>query len=165
MSVIVLFLIFSMLAVLWFDGTSYIIPNWLVSLLFIAYPIAVLMSRAQLDWKMALAGAGIVLVIGYCVFAKKMLGAGDIKLLTACALWTGWDNLPDFLILVGLMGGLFAVGVWCIRRALPLMLVDYKNKKFARIFREGEPVPYGLVISVCFLIMMWIHEIPVLIPA
>src|SRR4051812_26461774 len=122
MLVITIYLIFSMLCVMWFDATRYIIPNWLVGSLVALYPVAVMMGHARADWKMGLAAMAIVFVIGYIMFARKWMGGGDVKLLTACSLWAGMQNLLDFLFIVSLLGGIFAVGVWGMRKidfALP----------------------------------------------
>ena len=118
MSVISIFLIFSMLAVLYFDVTRYLIPNWLVGLMLAAYPAAVMMAHHPVDWKMAVAGMTVVLVCGYIIFAMKWMGGGDIKLITACSLWVGLPNLPDFIFIVALIGGVFAFGVWSVRKIL-----------------------------------------------
>ena len=155
MSAIVLLLIFSMLTVVWLDGTRYIIPNWLVGLLLISYPAALMMVHRNIDWKLSIAGAVIVLVVGYIIFIKRMMGGGDIKLLTACSLWVGLDNLADFLIAVSLIGGVFAVVVWVIRKGLPRLPKQLDKAILPRILRDGEPLPYGVAIAIGFLWMMW----------
>lgn len=160
MSVIAIYLIFSMLAVLYSDVSRYIIPNWLVGLMLAAYPAAVLMAHAPVDWKMAVLGMALVLVAGYGVFAMKWMGGGDIKLITACALWVGLRNLPDFLIIVALLGGVFAVAVWGVRKIIPFL--PKKIEKLPRLLREGEPVPYGVAIAFGFLLMLFNGKIPAL---
>ena len=147
-----MYLIFSMLAVLWFDISRYIIPNWLVGLMLISYPVFVVMSHAGIDWKMAVVGMLLVLVVGYFIFAMKWMGGGDIKLLTACALWVGWQNLPDFIMIVALIGGAFSLGVWVLRKAIAYL--PKKPAKLPRILRDGEPIPYGVAIAFGFLYML-----------
>jgi Flp pilus assembly protein protease CpaA len=65
------------------------------------------------------AAMALTLLILLPVFAFDMLGGGDIKLLSAVALWLGMPKLGALLILVGLLGGIFALfwlGMrWCIR--------------------------------------------------
>ena len=161
MSAIVIFLIFSMLSVIWFDGTRYIIPNWLVGLMLFSYPVAVFMAHSGVDWKMALAAAMAILIAGYIIFALKFMGAGDIKLMTACALWVGAQHVLDFLIAVSLLGGVLAVSVLFIRKAIPFL--PKKIETLPRIFRDREPVPYGIAIAIGFLIMMWAGEVPVIL--
>ncbi|MDE3061132.1 MAG: prepilin peptidase [Pseudomonadota bacterium] len=148
-----------MLAVLWFDGTRYLIPNWLVGSLLLLYPVAVYTGHGHADWKMALLGMAIVFVVGYFVFARKWMGGGDIKLLTACALWAGWYNLLDFLIMVALLGGVFAVLVWVLRK----VLLHLPVKVSFRLLKDGEPIPYGVAIAVGFLIAMAQGQIPAIL--
>jgi prepilin peptidase CpaA len=162
MSVIVVYLIFSMLAVLWFDSTSYIIPNWLVGLLLLTYPVAVYMAPHAVDWKMATAGMGVVFVVGYIIFAMKWMGGGDIKLMTVLSLWVGLRALPDFIFIVALIGGVFAVGVWVIRKALPYLPKKPDSAPLPRILRDNEPIPYGIAIAFTFLLLMWMGKIPAL---
>jgi prepilin peptidase CpaA len=161
MSIFAVYLIFSMLAVLWFDGTRYFIPNWLCFSLILLYPLAVYLGHGAVDWKMAALGMGIVFAVGYVIFAMKWMGGGDIKLLTACSLWVGLKNLPEFLFDVALLGGVFAVSVWIFRKILPHL--PKKNIPTPRILKDGEPVPYGVAIAIGFLIMIWTNKIPVIL--
>ena len=97
MHILLIYLIFSMLAVMWFDATTYRIPNWLVASLLLLYPLAVYFGHGAVHWQPALLAMGIVFALGYVVFALKWMGAGDIKLITACALWVGLKHLADFI--------------------------------------------------------------------
>jgi len=58
-----------------------------------------------------------VLVTGALVwlFARDMLGGGDVKMLAASALYIGADNQGTFFLLVALFGGLLAAGYLSIR--------------------------------------------------
>jgi prepilin peptidase CpaA len=156
------FLLFCMLATIWFDATRYIIPNWLVGALLAVYPLAVVMAAQPVDWPMALAGMAIVFAVGYVVFAMKWMGGGDIKLIIACSLWVGFSNLLDFIFLFALLGGLLSVVVWSVRKLEPLLLTPARMATLPRILRNGEPVPYGLAIAAAFLLLMWMGRIPVL---
>lgn len=162
MSIFVIYLLFSMLTVLWFDVRHYIIPNWLVGSLLVLYPVAVLMSRNSVDWQMALAGMLIVFAVGYVVFAMKWMGGGDIKLITVLALWVGFSHLLDFIFLFGLLGGVFSVLIWGIRKFEAYLPVP-KSGKLPRILRNGEPIPYGVAIAGAFLILLGRGEIPVVV--
>jgi prepilin peptidase CpaA len=162
MSVIVVYLILSMLLVLYFDGTRYIIPNWLVCSMLLAYPFAAYTASSPVDWKMAAAGTGAVFVVGYIIFFMKWMGGGDIKLITACALWVGWSSLPDFIFITAIIGGFLSVIIWVIRVALPYIPRKTKQADLPRILQNGAPVPYGIAIAAGFLLMMWMGKIPVL---
>ena len=161
MSIIAVYLIFSMLAVLWFDTTRYIIPNWLVASLVVLYPLGVYLAHGSVEWKPAVLGAVVMLAVGYIIFIKNWMGGGDIKLLIACSLWVGWENLVNFIFTVALLGGVLALGALCLRKLMP-----YIPRKTAtpppRILRDGEPVPYGVAVAFGFLLMMWMGKVPAL---
>lgn len=144
---------------MWLDATRYTIPNWLVGLLLILYPVAVLMSPAAIDWQMGLAAAAVLFVAGFIVFLLKLMGAGDIKLIAAIGLWIGWgQNLIDYIVYMTLLGGLLAIGLWLGRKILPFVTAK-KQTDLPRILREGAPVPYGLAIASAFLIMLYMGRI------
>ncbi|MDE3037615.1 MAG: prepilin peptidase [Pseudomonadota bacterium] len=149
-----------MLAVIWFDATRYLIPNWLVGSLLIIYPLAVYdMGHGAVDWKMALVGMAVVFAVGYFVFAMKWMGGGDIKLLAVCALWVGWRNLPEFMAYVTLLGGALSIVVLVLRKALPYV-PWIAGQTLPRILRDHEPVPYGLAIAAGFLLLAAGGKIP-----
>src|SRR5690348_15345530 len=142
MAVITIYLLFIMLAVLYFDVSRYLIPNWLTGSLLLVYPVAVWMAHGAVEWKPALLAMAIVLAAGYAVFALKWMGGGDIKLLAVCALWVGLKSLIDFLFLVAVIGGVFAIVLWSARKVIPH--IPRQGMALPRLLREGEPVPYGV---------------------
>lgn len=153
MSIISIYLIFSMLAVMVSDASRYLIPNWLVGSLLVLYPVAVYMSPYEVDWKMALVAMAIMFAFGYVIFALRFMGAGDIKLLVVCALWVGLQHLLEFVFTVALFGGLLSLLLWGARKALPLLPV-VREKKLPRVLCNGQPVPYGLAIATAFLLLL-----------
>ncbi len=161
MPVFTIYMIFCMLAVLWFDATRYLIPNWLVGSLLVLYPLAVYLSPEAVDWKMALAAALLVFVIGYIVFMRNWMGGGDIKLITVCALWVGSEHLLEFIFMVGILGGVFSVLVWALRKLLPHVKLP-ASMKLPRILRDGEPIPYGIAIAIGMLILISRNMLPLL---
>ncbi|MFO0388483.1 MAG: prepilin peptidase [Alphaproteobacteria bacterium] len=148
---ITVFLICAMLLVLYFDITRYIIPNWLCGLLLILYPIGVYMSAVPVDWQKGLMAMGIVFVVGYIIFSRNWMGGGDVKLLIVTSLWVGLAKLMDFMFFVAILGGVLSVALYIVRK---LPLVVQRAQKMPRILRVGEPVPYGIAISIGFLLMM-----------
>lgn len=160
MLAIKIYLIFSILAILWFDVRHYVIPNWLVASLLALYPLGVFLAPHAVDWPLALAGMVGMFTIGYAVFAFKWMGAGDIKLITVCSLWAGVSHLLDFMFMVAVLGGLFSAGLWGARKTL--LSMPHTLATLPRILRDGEPVPYGVAIALGFLWMIVTRQIPVL---
>lgn len=91
-----------------------------------------------------------VLVIGIAFFAMNWLGGGDVKLIAACALWFGADNLAPFLFAMAIYGGV-----------LCLVMVEIQHSKFLLRFSKGawlnhlisqkSMVPYGIAIGLAGL--------------
>mgnify|MGYP000644984440 CR=1 FL=1 len=161
MDIFAMYLIFSMLAVIYFDVTRYTIPNWLCGSLILLYPIAIWMAPGTVDWQMALVAMLVVFAVGYVVFSRGWMGGGDIKLMTACALWVGWHSLLSFVFLVAIFGGVLSVVLVVGRKVYPF-IPKLRDKKPPRIFQKDGPVPYGLAIAAGFLVYIWTGKIALL---
>lgn len=151
MSIIAMYLVFSMLAVMVSDATRYIIPNWLVGSLLLLYPVAVYINPQAFDWPHALLGMLLMFIGSYIAHGLRLMGAGDAKLLVACALWVGLKQVPTLLFLVAIIGGALALTLWLLRKLLPWVL---PSVKLPRLFRQGEPMAYGLAIAPAFLLLL-----------
>ncbi|MDY0883291.1 prepilin peptidase [Dongia soli] len=99
------------------DSRSYLIPNWLTA--GVALTAAVSFLRLPFDLTflaLHLGAALLILAVGFALFAQDLFGGGDVKLLTALALWTGFADLPRLLLVTTLAGGLLALGILIWRR-------------------------------------------------
>lgn len=67
------------------------------------------------------------------LFALKAMGGGDVKLLTALALWIRWEAFIELLFVMAIAGGVLTVvmGVWHVTR---------RN-------RHRLSIPYGVAIA------------------
>ncbi len=139
----------AMLAVIFYDVREFIIPNTLVIAIAMLYlPGFYFLNLNPIN---GLTMGGIVLVLGMALFALKVMGGGDIKLLAALALWTGWSEVTfTFIFTMAVLGGVFAVAVLVLRR-FAFMLPAH----LPRILRAGEPIPYGVAIALAFLYVLW----------
>lgn len=93
------------------------------------------MGIIHCGWKTAL----WILAIGF-VFSVVLpiIGAGDIKLLAAAALWLPGRSL-ELLLLMAWAGGILAIGI--------LVINALRHKK-------GGDLPYGVAISIPALLMI-----------
>ena len=157
MSIIELYLIFAMLAVMYYDATRFIIPNWLVGSLLLLYPIAVFIAPVTVDWKMDLLGMLGTFAIGFVIFALRLMGGGDVKLIIVLSLWVGLKQLHIFGFDFALLGGVLSIVILVLRKIISLVI--NKETKLPRIFRNREPIPYGLAISGAFLLMLFSGQI------
>ncbi|MBV2147847.1 prepilin peptidase [Sphingobium sp. AS12] len=83
-----------------------------------------------------LVGAAIFTLFA-ALFALGMMGGGDVKLLTALALWFPWQAVLSLIVLMALLGGV-------------VTLVTVIHHRMTR--RLGQPeIPYGVAISLAAL--------------
>jgi len=125
------------------------IPNWTVLALLALFPFFALAST--LSWALwSLAGGVLVFVITYILYALKALGAGDSKLLSVVALFTGFGELPRLGVLVALAGGLIALVVVLSRPRRALVMLKLRGKG-----DFGSGIPYGVAIALAGLAIVW----------
>jgi prepilin peptidase CpaA len=129
------------------DVGSYVIPNWVSILLaaaFLAGAVVAGMPWPTIAWH---AGTGAAMfLLGFVLFALRAMGGGDVKLLAACALWTGWPELPRLILYVALFGGVFGLLLLAMRRVV-------RNRPepgrawVARLMASKQGIPYGAAIA------------------
>lgn len=97
------------------DACARRIPNWLTGGLVALYPLYVLASPTAVPWATALMAAAAVLLVGVVLFAARVLGGGDVKLITAVTLFAGLDHLALFAAVTSLTGGALALALLLLR--------------------------------------------------
>jgi prepilin peptidase CpaA len=128
-----------------FDVLKLRIPNIIPAGLVVLFALQLIVGpgvHTPLDHFLAMA---LTLLILLPVFALDMLGGGDIKLLAAVALWLGLQKLAALLILVGVVGGIFAL-FWLAMRWL--IRTGLGDRKLPRSLRAHEPLPFALPIMI-----------------
>jgi prepilin peptidase CpaA len=90
------------------------IPIAIITLLFLAIAA---FPDLRADAVSRLLALLIMVVAGTVLGATGILGGGDIKLLAALAPWHGLTGLPIVLLLIGVAGGILAMG-FVVRSAL-----------------------------------------------
>lgn len=142
-----------MLVVMVLDIRHYIIPNTLNLSLLVLYAFGAYFL--QIEWPMALLAAGLMLIVGIAFFSLGLMGGGDIKLLVALTLWTGWDMpTAHLLMLTAILGGCLALVILLARAAVR------SKEDLPRVLRPKQPIPYGVAIAVAFLLLLWRGEVP-----
>jgi prepilin peptidase CpaA len=136
------------------------IPNRLTGGLAALYPVYVLVSPAPVLWPAALGLALVVFVIGLGLFARELIGGGDVKLIAALSLWAGPDQFVWFLLVTTLTGGALSLfSLWYRRwgglidahlaalglaaRRVPDLLAAPPESSSAR----STTLPYGVAIA------------------
>ena len=129
------------------DAKYLTIPNRYCLAIATLFPIYALQTDQAVDWAATLGFAGGLLVVGFLLFARRLVGAGDIKMAAAVALWAGPDHFLAFTLLSGLAGGGLALFLWFKHRleraAAPShVFITDADPDFAK-----QPMPYGVAIA------------------
>lgn len=120
------------------DLRHFEIPDgWSIAVAALFIASAVIAPSPEPWWAHAAAGA-TVFAAGALLFSRGWLGGGDVKLLAACAVWSGFAGLPSLLLGTAFAGGMLA-------------LVAVIGRRLARDatypgLRRGGPLPYAVAI-------------------
>jgi prepilin peptidase CpaA len=124
------------------------IDNWLNAAIALAAPAFWWSSGLSL-WpdvalQLGVALAAFVLLAG--LFALKMMGGGDVKLLTVLALWVPWDAFIQLLMVMAIAGGVLTIvmGMWHVMRRQ----------------RDRLAIPYGVAIAFGGLWVLYFNLLP-----
>jgi len=129
------------------DVAEYRIPNRINLAIAALYPAHVLASPTAIDWIGALLVAAVVLGVATTLFSLRVMGGGDVKLMTAVSLWAGPSAIIEFSVVMALTGGLLAVFMLSpLRHGLALALEKTGNQQ-ARDAVLDKVLPYGLAIA------------------
>ncbi len=143
------------------DAARFTIPNFVSIGLVLLFVTTALLLPFKTNWLSHLGGALLVFSAGLLVYKFNILGAGDVKLITAVSVWAGWEHLDFLLFYIVIAGGLFTVGLVVLRFALYASLTHAPVGTVAsvpRFFQSGEHVPYGVAIASGALYMA--YELP-----
>ncbi|HEX6142619.1 MAG TPA: prepilin peptidase [Geminicoccaceae bacterium] len=91
------------------DLRSRRIPNWLVLGVGVLWAPWLVAAPEAGGWPIALVIALAAFMIGAVLFARQILGGGDVKLITVVTLWAGMEHLALFATVMSLTGGLLAI--------------------------------------------------------
>jgi prepilin peptidase CpaA len=92
------------------DFRRLVIPNRLILALIATWPLYLATGGLALVAALAALGVAVaVLAVGALLFARGLIGGGDVKLLCAAALWAGPAATPQLLVLTALFGGVLSL--------------------------------------------------------
>lgn len=134
------------------DLSEFKIPNWISVVLLAAFPVAIVSTGVELThlWQGLLLGFAMLLA-GFGLFALKIAGGGDGKLLAAVAPWIGIGSLFHFLLATTFVGGLLALAILCFRR-LPILPIYARYDWLMDMHQTNNGIPYGVAIAIGGLI-------------
>src|SRR5262249_43332674 len=93
------------------DLRRLVIPNRLILALCVLWPfyLAVAPKLILASGAVAAGCAAGVFAVGALLFARGLIGGGDVKLLAVATLWAGPAATPALLVSTGLLGGLLSL--------------------------------------------------------
>lgn len=129
------------------DLTTMRIPNWLSGSLILGFFPAALavglpIETVGLHVLIALAA----LVVGMGLFALRVVGGGDAKLIAGACLWFGPVGSLEFVLFTGVFGGLLALGLITARGTLVPATFGAPAWVDALLAPKGD-IPYGVAIA------------------
>jgi prepilin peptidase CpaA len=130
------------------DVITYRIPNALVLALAAAFLIAASVHYAQTNWLSHIGAALGCLVVGFALYQFRQIGAGDVKLLGAVALWVGMSGMIALLLFMS-VSGLLALPLILFARFLVAKAQTENRWKWSvpRVLTKRQGVPYGVAIA------------------
>lgn len=134
------------------DFLEMTIPNWIPALLIIAFLLIspfVGLTFADVAWHFA--AALVVFAACFALFAINVMGGGDAKLLTAVALWYGFNtSLFQFLAYTGYLGGLLTVMIILLRANWEKLAAV--GIKLPQTLMVANKIPYAIAIGAAGLL-------------
>lgn len=141
------------------DAARFRIPNLACLALLLVFPLYVYTAPTSVPWGYHILTFGLILLVGYQLFARGYAGAGDIKLLAAVGLWAGPTYWPHFIFITAITGGILSLGIGI------LTLLRHKlSKSKKKVSLSKTPIPYGVAIAVGGLCTLALLSHPDLIP-
>jgi prepilin peptidase CpaA len=137
------------------DFRTLLIPNWISLALLAAFvPFAALHAPLGVIGGHFLVMA-IVFTLSVIFFVAGWMGGGDVKLMSAIALWMGPGHVASFVFLMALLGGILALSIMAVEKFAPFL--GPRLLRLAPLGRLAElaqsrQCPYGVAIGVAGLI-------------
>jgi prepilin peptidase CpaA len=98
----------------------------------------------EIGWHVAAAAA--VFSVCFGLFAFNVMGGGDAKLLSAAAIWFGFNNsLFDFLAYTGFLGGVLTIMVIAVRANWEVFATI--GVRLPKTLMVANKIPYAIAIG------------------
>jgi prepilin peptidase CpaA len=107
-----------------YDVISYRIPNLVVILLFALFIFKVIAFQDYSALLSPLIAFGVTIIVGFGLFAFRLLGGGDAKLLAVAVLWASEVNLILFFLLTSIFGAVLAI----LYKLFEIPIENYRQK-------------------------------------
>jgi prepilin peptidase CpaA len=142
------------------DAVRLRIPNILSVILIVLFGLVAItsgMSVSDVLWRVA--AGGLVLAVGFALFAVNLFGGGDVKLLAAVSLLVGWSSVPSLLAVISIVGGLLAGLIIMLRLSGLADVLVATGIRSVVLESERLFVPYGIAIAAGWFLVGPLHLI------
>ncbi len=128
------------------------IPNRISAILMASFLVIAPLSGMDMQtFGMSLIAGLAVFCVSFILFAMNTMGGGDAKLLTASAVWFGFDMpLALYMLAVAILGGVLTMGILFIRSYRQEIMVT--GLPVPDSLLVAKKVPYGIAIAVAGLL-------------
>jgi len=133
----------------WRDVASRTIPDW-ISISLAGMGCAVRLQSGLLDLMLSVVMSVVLFSLLLIAFSRGVLGGGDVKLISALALWLAPPDCYGLVMVTAVAGGVLGLVYLGLRHAGPLPVLDTMAGPMVRVelerIRSGGPLPYGVAI-------------------
>jgi prepilin peptidase CpaA len=130
------------------DLTTMTIPNWISGLLILGFfPAAFMVGLSPMTVLTHVGVAVIALFVGMGLFAMRVIGGGDAKLMAATCLWLGLTGSGMFVLWTGVAGGVFCLTLMFARAQLRPYVHGAPHWIDSLLEPRGD-IPYGVAIAI-----------------
>ena len=128
------------------DVRRYAIPHICTLALLALYPLHVWLASVDINVIASVIVAATAFAICFTFFALNRLGGGDVKLITAAALWAGPALIGEFTMIMAFAGGALSLLYLTHFHVAPALGFDIAGM---RGYRNSMAIklPYGVAIA------------------
>ncbi len=149
------------------DARHLTIPNWVAGSLIVLFFLHIPFSKYSTPVLHHLLVALGVFAVGFFLFSVRWFAGGDVKLMTAVALWAGPSQILPLVALTALLGAMLAVGILAATYLSDKGFFDPISQHLdwlvPRWARRGL-CPYGLAIGSAALMTIPVGLFPIVSP-
>jgi prepilin peptidase CpaA len=129
------------------DLLTMTIPNRLSIVLVASFvAIAPFAGMSLPEFALHIGAGGAVFAACFALFAFGIMGGGDAKILTASAVWFGFnESVVVYLTYVSIFGGLLSILILALRANHNLIIVS--RMPIPQTMLHAKKVPYGIAIG------------------
>ena len=131
------------------DLLSMTIQNRVSLILVVSFALLAPLTGMAWDvYAMHFVAGVVVLSATFALFAMGTMGGGDAKLMSATAVWLGWNmGLAQYLLLMSLFGGLLTLAILKYRGSHAAIYYAERIDFMRRLARKEEGIPYGIALG------------------